>query len=137
MLGFELGFWDCVTLATLGLAGMCFVVLLVFVMELSGQIAMAREHLEAEAVNIIGWTGVLAVTPWIQAFIWAFKPTDVVDIRCFPKEEQLAIREENVRLKGVSNNEPKNVADEPQPAAAARALPAGAPVPTKPAPARP
>jgi hypothetical protein len=24
----------------------------------------------------MGWTGFLAIVPWIQAFIWVFKPTD-------------------------------------------------------------
>jgi hypothetical protein len=36
----------------------------------------------------MGWIGFLAVVPWIQALMWAFKPTDVVDIRYLPKEEQ-------------------------------------------------
>src|SRR5512132_3395248 len=26
----------------------------------------------------MGWAGFLLIVPWIQAFIWAFKPTDVV-----------------------------------------------------------
>ena len=134
MLGFELDFWDYVTFATLGLAAVCFVVLLVFVMGLPGRIAIARKHPEAEAVNIMGWAGFLAVVPWIQAFIWAFKPTDVVDIRRFPKEEQRAIEEENVRLKGVPNTEQRNVAGAPQPAATERPLPPAAPAATKPAP---
>jgi hypothetical protein len=39
--------------------------------------------------------------PWIQAFIWAFKPTDVIDIRRFPREEARVIEEEHARLSGV------------------------------------
>ena len=39
------------------------------------------------------------ILPWIQAFIWAFKPTDIVDIRRFPKEEAKALDEEAKRLK--------------------------------------
>ena len=35
----------------------------------------------------------------MQAFIWAFKPTDIVDIRRFPREEAKAIDEEIARLK--------------------------------------
>ena len=42
--------------------------------------------------------------PWIQAFIWAFKPTDIVDIRRFPAEEAQAIEEEIARLKGVERD---------------------------------
>ena len=36
----------------------------------------------------MGWIGFLAVVPWIQALIWAFKPTDVIDIRHLPQETQ-------------------------------------------------
>jgi len=134
MLGFELDFWDYVTFATLGLAAVCFVVLLVFVMGLPGRIAIARKHPEAEAVNIMGWAGFLAVVPWIQAFLWAFKPTDVVDIRRFPKEEQRAIEEENVRLKGTPTKAAKPEGGEPKPAPTGGPLPAAAPVATKPPP---
>ena len=38
--------------------------------------------------------------PWIQAFIWAFKPTDVVDIRRFPEQEARAVDEDIARLSG-------------------------------------
>ena len=42
----------------------------------------------------MGWAGLLpTVLPWIQAFIWAFKPTDIVDI-AIPKEEARAVDEE-------------------------------------------
>jgi hypothetical protein len=46
----------------------------------------------------MGWVGFLAVVPWIQALIWAFKPTDKVDIRRFPLEERLAEEEDLERL---------------------------------------
>jgi len=132
MLGFELDFWDYVTFVTVALAGVCFVVLLVFVMGLPGRIAIARKHPEAEAVNIMGWAGFLAVVPWIQAFIWAFKPTDVIDIRRFPREERLAIEEENARLKGMADSAPKRA--EGEPAVTNRPSPAAARAETKPAP---
>ena len=74
--------------------------LAVFVLGLPGRIAIARNHPEAEAVNLMGWLGFMAIVPWIQAFIWAFKPTDVIDIRRFPPEEQRAIREEIAKLTG-------------------------------------
>ncbi len=41
-------------------------------------------------MNLMGWVGFLAIVPWIQTLIWAFKPTDVVDIRRFPRQEQIA-----------------------------------------------
>jgi len=70
MLGFDLDFWD-----------------------------FARKHPDAEAVRLMGWAGLLpTVLPWIQAFIWAFKPTDIVDIRRFPKEEARAVDEDIARL---------------------------------------
>jgi hypothetical protein len=56
-------------------------------------------------VKIMGYAGFLAVVPWIQAFIWAFRPTDVVDIRRFPAEEARATEEEIARLKGTADAE--------------------------------
>jgi hypothetical protein len=53
----------------LGIAGA------VLVLGLPGRIAIARHHPEAEAVYLMGWVGFLAIVPWIQAFIWAFKPS--------------------------------------------------------------
>ena len=81
------------------------IVILLWVAGLPGQIAIARKHPEAEAVKIMGYAGFLAVVPWIQAFIWAFKPTDVVDIRRFPAEEARATEEEIARLKGEAGTE--------------------------------
>ena len=69
----------------------------IWIAGLPGRIALARKHPEAEAVKIMGWAGLLpTILPWIQAFIWAFKPTDIVDIRRFPKEEAKALDEERV-----------------------------------------
>ena len=65
---------------------------------LPGKIAIARKHPEAEAVKLMGWAGLITVLPWIQAFIWAFKPTDVVDIRRFPDQVAKATEEEIERL---------------------------------------
>ena len=48
----------------------------------------------------MGWAGFLAILPWIKALGWAFKPTDVVDIRYFPKREQQDINEQIARLTG-------------------------------------
>jgi hypothetical protein len=71
----------------------------IWIAGLPGRIAIARKHPDAEAVKLMGWAGLLpTVLPWIQAFIWAFKPTDIVDIRRFPKEEALAVDEDIARL---------------------------------------
>lgn len=100
MLGFELDFWDYATFATAFLAGGSGILIYIWIAGLPGRIALARKHPEAEAVKLMGWAGLLpTVLPWIQALIWAFKPTDIVDIRRFPKEEAKAIDEEIGRLK--------------------------------------
>jgi hypothetical protein len=71
----------------------------IWIAGLPGRIAIARKHPDAEAVKLMGWAGLLpTVLPWIQAFIWAFKPTDIVDIRRFPGEEARAIDEDIARL---------------------------------------
>ena len=91
-------FWDWITLACGFIAVGGFLVTLILLLGLPGRIAVARKHPDAEAVYALGWLGFLAVVPWIQAFIWAFKPTDKIDVRRFPKEEQAAEREELARL---------------------------------------
>src|SRR5208283_1976750 len=83
-MGFDVGLWDYLTFLFLTLVGIAFVVVLVVVLGLPGRIAIARHHPEADAVNLMGWLGFMAVVPWIQAFIWALKPTTVVDIRELP-----------------------------------------------------
>jgi len=101
MLGFELTAWDYATFATLFLAVAAFLVILVWFAGLPGRIALSRNHPEAEAVKIMGYAGLLpTIYPWVQAFIWAFKPTDVVDIRRFPREQARATEIENARLSG-------------------------------------
>ena len=100
MLGFDLDLWDYITFATLFVLGVGALVAIVFVLGLPGRIAIARKHPDAEAVNIMGWVGFLALVPWIQAFIWAFKPTQVIDIRRYPPAEQAAINEEIAKMSG-------------------------------------
>jgi hypothetical protein len=102
MLGFELNFWDYVTFLTAALAGVAAILIYIWIAGLPGRIALARNHPEAEAVKLLGWAGLLpTVVPWIQAFVWAFKPTNIIDVRRFPREEVRAIEEENARLRGA------------------------------------
>lgn len=119
MLGFELDIWDYATFATLFLAGGAGVLTYIWIAGLPGRIALARNHPEAEAVKLMGWAGLLpTVLPWIQALIWAFKPTDIVDVRRFPREEARVIDEELVRLKGgphAAAGHGKAAAHEPEP----------------------
>ena len=99
-MGFELTFWDYVTFLAVFLVGGAGLVSVVWLAGLPGRIAIARKHPDAEAVKLMGYAGFLPVVPWIQAFIWAFKPTDIVDIRRFPREEARGIDEEIARLTG-------------------------------------
>jgi hypothetical protein len=103
MFGFELVFWDCATFVimfTCVLLGLTFIV---WFAGLPGRIAIARKHPDAEAIKIMGYAGLLVAVPWVQAFIWAFKPTDVVDIRRFPREEAKDIQEDLDRLAGKTS----------------------------------
>jgi Protein of unknown function (DUF3302) len=100
MLGFDLDFWDYITFASLLVLGMVALIAIVLILGLPGRIAIARKHPDAEAVNIMGWVGFLAVVPWIQAFIWAFKPAQVIDIRRYPLAEQKAIDDEIAKMSG-------------------------------------
>jgi hypothetical protein len=96
----HLDFWDYLTFASLFIVGAACGGAALLVLGLPGKIAIARKHPDADAVNLMGWVGFLAVVPWIQALIWAFKPTDVIDIRRFPRQEQTAIDEDIRRLTG-------------------------------------
>lgn len=102
MFGFTIGFWDYMTFAALAVIAFAVVLFMILILGLPGRIAIARKHPEADAVQLMGWVGFVAIVPWIQALIWAFKPTDVVDIRRFPREEQIATEQEIARLSGKS-----------------------------------
>lgn len=101
MLGFELTIWDYATFITFALAGVSVLAAVVWLAGLPGRIAVARKHPEAEAVKLMGYAGLLpTIYPWVQAFIWAYKPTEVVDIRRFPSDEARLVDLEIARLKG-------------------------------------
>lgn len=119
LLGFELDIWDYLTFLTLLLTVVCVVSAWVWLAGLPGRIALARKHPEAEAVKLLGWAGLLpTIYPWVQAFIWAFKPTEIIDIRRFPREEAKAIDAEISRLGGAPNATPPALVTTP-PAATA------------------
>jgi uncharacterized protein DUF3302 len=103
LLGFRLDFWDYATFASLFIITVGFLGLAVFILGLPGRIAIARNHPEADAIYLMGWIGFLAVVPWIQALIWAFKPTDVIDIRHLPAETQ---RETELMIARLSGRAP-------------------------------
>jgi len=91
-------FWDFITLICLVVVVLGFLTLLVLLLGLPGRIAIARNHPDAEAVYLMGWIGFLAIVPWIQALIWAFKPTDKIDIRNLPEVERA---EERKRMEAL------------------------------------
>jgi len=99
-MGFQLNFWDYATFGALIIIGAAIGGCVLLILGLPGKLAIARKHPEAEAVNLMAWAGFLAIVPWIQALIWALKPTDVIDIRRFPSQEQAAIDDDIQRLTG-------------------------------------
>jgi hypothetical protein len=100
LLGFHVGFWDYATLAAIFVIVIAGLVVAILILGLPGRIAIARNHPEADAVNLMGWVGFVAVVPWIQALIWAFKPTTVIDIRYLPRDEHRETDAMIARLKG-------------------------------------
>src|SRR5271165_3938106 len=56
-LGFRLDFWDYVTFAAISVMVFAGLGLAVFILGLPGRIAIARNHPEADAVNLMGWVG--------------------------------------------------------------------------------
>ena len=105
LLGFDLDLWDYLTFLTLMLCVVALIATWLFLAGLPGRIALARKHPEAEAVKYLGYAGLLpTVYPWMQALIWAFKPTDIVDIRRFPREEAIETDKEIARLRGTPDS---------------------------------
>src|SRR5271170_6155949 len=107
LLGFRLDFWDYVTFGALFVIGVAFLGVLIFLLGLPGRIAIARNHPDADAVYWMGWVGFLAVVPCIQALIWAFKSTDVVDLRYLPKDVERETDAMVARLKGEPPPKPQ------------------------------
>jgi hypothetical protein len=103
LLGFHVDFWDYVTFAAMFVIGAAGLAAAILILGLPGRIAIARKHPEADAVNMMGWVGFLAIVPWIQALIWAFKPTTVIDVRYLPAEEQ---RETDAMIARLTGNAP-------------------------------
>lgn len=92
--------YDLLTFVAAIVLAIVIMALFMFVMGLPGRIAIQRKHPHAESVKIMGWSGFLAVVPWMHAFLWAFHDSMTVDVRRFPKEEEKAVRREIARLKG-------------------------------------
>jgi Protein of unknown function (DUF3302) len=100
LLGFQISAWDYATFAAMFVIVAAGLTAAVLILGLPGRIAIARKHPEADAVYLMGWIGFLAVVPWIQALIWAFKPTTVIDVRYLPAEKERETDAMIARLKG-------------------------------------
>ncbi len=45
--------------------------------KMPGETARARNHPQAEAINVLGWIGLLlGIAPWLVALVWAYVRTD-------------------------------------------------------------
>jgi hypothetical protein len=86
---------DFYTIVTI-LAGLIvlagFTVIVLFILALPGKIARRRGHPHADAVELMGWLGVLGGVSWISALIWSIHDSLTVDIRRTPKGEKERIR---------------------------------------------
>lgn len=100
LLGFHVSGWVYLTFLAIFIIGVAFFALVISILGLPGRIAIVRNHPDADAINAMGWVGFLAVVPWIQAFLWAFKPTTVIDIRYLPEDEERETKAMIARLKG-------------------------------------
>lgn len=69
--------FDTVALIFLLLIVGLLIVLVVWLGALPGNIARQRQHPQADAINVLGWMGVLFVPLWPIAFAWGFvrRPT--------------------------------------------------------------
>ncbi|MFG1418418.1 DUF3302 domain-containing protein [Xanthobacter sp. V0B-10] len=101
-MGFVLDGWDYAALLGLSIIALSGLLIVIFILGLPGRIAIGRNHPEADAVYTMGWLGFLGVVPWINAFIWAFKPTEVVDLRYTPRQVKKETQEMIARLKGAT-----------------------------------
>jgi len=110
-MGFKLDVWDFITFAVILMCVVIFLIVLVLVLSLPGKIAIARDHPDADAVDLMGWLGFLGVVPWIQAFIWSFKPTTVIDVRYLPEQEQRHIADVIARLRGTKPAKPSSATE--------------------------
>jgi hypothetical protein len=77
----HLDFWDYLTFASLFIVGAACGGAALLVLGLPGKIAIARKHPDADAVNLMGWVGFLAVVPWIQALIQALNSDSSPEVR--------------------------------------------------------
>lgn len=49
------------------------------VAKIPGETARERNHPQAEAINVLGWIGLLlGVAPWLVALVWAYTRTDAM-----------------------------------------------------------
>jgi hypothetical protein len=45
--------------------------------KMPGETARERDHPQADAINVLGWIGLLlGIAPWLVALVWAYTRTD-------------------------------------------------------------
>jgi uncharacterized protein DUF3302 len=113
LLGFHVGFWDYITFLAVLVILVALRAAVIIILGLPGRIAIAHNHPQADAVSAMGWLGFLGAVPWVYALIWAFKPTDVIDIRYLPEEERRATDALIARLAGKKPSAPSPAPREP------------------------
>jgi hypothetical protein len=65
---------------------------MLLILGLPGRIAKKRGHAHADAVELMGWLGILGGVSWISALIWSVHDSVTVDIRRTPEGEREHIR---------------------------------------------
>ena len=87
-----MGFYGILTLISglIIVAGVTAAALLI--LGLPGRIARKRGHPHADAVELMGWLGILGGVSWISALIWSIHDSLTVDIRRTPEGEREHIR---------------------------------------------
>ena len=63
---------------------------------LPGQKAIERGHPQAEAINILGWIGLLlGIAPWLVALVWAYTKPPVLQPASHATEPADAAKDNN------------------------------------------
>jgi len=114
--------WDYFTFFIMGVIIALFLFLLFFFGDLPGKIARARNHPQAEAINVCSWIGLAAGgVGWAVALVWAYtRPvaitvTPKLDTSDIEKLDPETVRTEISRLKAVLARLERRIEQAPAP----------------------
>jgi|GEM_PF-521105 len=100
--------WNYFTFGIMGVIIALVVYLLFLFGDLPGKIARARNHPQADAINVCSWIGLVAGgVGWVVALVWAYtRPVSIavtpkLDMRDLEKLGPDALRAEVSRLQGA------------------------------------